>query len=199
MAGKIWIVTAVLLLILGVVITLRSVPNTPSPVKMVLPVAGSSVGGAFELLDQNRRTVTDKTYDGKFRLVFFGFTSCPSVCPTELQRISEVLLALGKKADQIAPIFITIDPERDTPATMKEYLTHFDDRFIGLSGSPDAIKKTIESYKVYASKVDQGQGDYMMDHSAYIYLMNGNDQLVALFRSSDSVADITKKINALLP
>jgi len=131
------------------------------------------VGGPFELVSHKGEHVTDKDFRGKYMLVSFGYTYCPDVCPTELQVISAALDELGEKAKDIQPIFITIDPERDTVATLAQYMPSFHPRYIGLTGSPEAIAKAAKAYRVYYSKGEnKGGGDYLMDHSSIIYLMD---------------------------
>jgi protein SCO1/2 len=141
----------------------------------------AAIGGPFQLTDQNGKAVTDKSLKGKPTLIFFGYTHCPDVCPTSLFEISEVLRAMGKDADKVNAIFISVDPERDTPATMKNYLSSFDPHLEGLSGDPAEIAKVITSYRVYAKKVPTKDGDYTMDHTALIYLMDRDGRFVSPF------------------
>ncbi|MBR0950469.1 SCO family protein [Bradyrhizobium canariense] len=141
----------------------------------------AAIGGPFQLTDQNGKAVTDKNLKGKPTLIFFGYTHCPDVCPTSLFEISEVLRAMGKDADKVNAVFISVDPERDTPATMKEYLSSFDPHLEGLSGDPAETAKVITSYRVYAKKVPTKDGDYTMDHTALIYLMDRDGRFVSPF------------------
>ena len=141
----------------------------------------AAIGGPFQLTDQHGKAVTDKNLKGKPTLIFFGYTHCPDVCPTSLFEISEVLRAMGKDADKVNAVFISVDPERDTPATMKDYLSSFDPHLEGLSGDPDAIANVIKSYRVYAKKVPTKDGDYTMDHTALIYLMDRDGRFVSPF------------------
>ncbi|WP_061025758.1 SCO family protein [Bradyrhizobium sp. CCH5-F6] len=141
----------------------------------------AAIGGPFQLTDQNGKAVTDKSLKGKPTLIFFGYTHCPDVCPTSLFEISEVLRAMGKDADKVNAIFISVDPERDTPATMKDYLSSFDPHLQGLSGAPAETAKVISSYRVYAKKVPTKDGDYTMDHTALIYLMDREGRFVSPF------------------
>ena len=141
----------------------------------------AAIGGPFQLTDQNGKAVTDKSLKGKPTLIFFGFTQCPDVCPTSLFEISEVLRAMGKDADKVNAVFISVDPERDTPATMKDYLSSFDPHLEGLSGDPAETAKVITSYRVYAKKVPTKDGDYTMDHTALIYLMDRDGRFVSPF------------------
>jgi protein SCO1 len=141
----------------------------------------AAIGGPFQLTDQNGKSVTDKNLKGKPTLIFFGYTHCPDVCPTSLFEISEVLRAMGKDADKVNAVFISVDPERDTPATMKDYLSSFDPHLEGLSGDPAETAKVITSYRVYAKKVPTKDGDYTMDHTALIYLMDRDGHFVSPF------------------
>ena len=163
-------------------------------------VAGVKIGGPFELVDHNGKAVTDKDYAGKYKLIFFGFTYCPAICPAELQKITSVMNALDENtAKAIQPLFITIDPERDTPEVMKDYVSLFSDKIIGLTGSRPQIDKVINDYKIYAQKVeDPDYNDYMMDHSANIYLMSPDNELSLIFKRTDKVKEIVEKIQTHL-
>lgn len=141
----------------------------------------AAIGGPFQLTDQHGNAVTDKSLKGKPTLIFFGYTHCPDVCPTSLFEISEVLRALGKDSDKVNAVFISVDPERDTPAAMKDYLSSFDPHLEGLSGDPAETAKVITSYRVYAKKVPTKDGDYTMDHTALIYLMDRDGRFVSPF------------------
>jgi len=156
----------------------------------------SAVGGPFRLVDGNGQVVTDQDMKGKPFLVFFGFTHCPEVCPTALFEVSEVFRQLGPDADRAAALFITVDPERDTPAVMKDYLANFDPRLRGLTGDPKAIQAVLKEYRVYAKKVPLKDGDYTMDHTALVYLMDKQGRFVAPFNikrnAEDAAADLRK-------
>jgi protein SCO1/2 len=143
--------------------------------------APAAIGGPFQLTDQAGRIVTEKDMMGRPTLVFFGFTHCPDICPTSLFEISEMLRAMGKDADRVNAYFISVDPERDTSAAMKDYLSSFDSRLEGLTGNPDQIAKVISAYRVYARKVPLKDGDYTMDHTALIYLMDRDGKFVSPF------------------
>jgi protein SCO1/2 len=143
--------------------------------------APAAIGGPFQLTDQAGQTVTEKNLQGKPTLIFFGFTHCPDVCPTSLFEISEVLRAMGRDADRVNAYFISVDPERDTAPAMKDYLSSFDPHLKGLTGNPDAVGKVISGFRVYAKKVPLKDGDYTMDHTALIYLMDRDGKFVAPF------------------
>jgi protein SCO1/2 len=163
------------------------------------PVPGvgtSAIGGPFTLTDHNGRTVTDKDLRGRPFLVFFGFTHCPDVCPTALFEISEVLGKLGPDAQKVSALFVTIDPERDTPGQMKDYLSSFDPHLLGLTGDPAAIATVAKEYRVYVKKVPLDNGDYTMDHTALVYLMDKDGRFVAPFNlkrsAQDAAADLRR-------
>lgn len=141
----------------------------------------SSVGGPFTLTTAEGKPLTDKDLRGAPFLVFFGFTHCPDICPTKLFEISEVLRAAGTKGDKLKALFVTVDPERDTAETMKSYLGSFDPRIIGLTGDRSAIDAAIKAYRAYARKVPLKDGDYTMDHTALVYLMDKNGGFVGAF------------------
>jgi protein SCO1/2 len=143
--------------------------------------APAAIGGPFQLTDQAGQTVTDKDLKGRPTLIFFGFTHCPDVCPTSLFEISEVLKAMGKDADRVNAYFVSVDPERDTAAAMKDYLSSFDPHLKGLTGNPEAVAKVLSAYRVYSKKVPLKDGDYTMDHTALIYLMDRDGRFVAPF------------------
>jgi protein SCO1/2 len=143
--------------------------------------APAAIGGPFQLTDQAGQTVTDQSLKGRPTLIFFGFTHCPDVCPTSLFEISEVLRAMGKDADRVNAYFVSIDPERDTAAAMKDYLASFDPHLKGLTGDPEAVAKVLSAYRVYARKVPLKDGDYTMDHTALIYLMDRDGRFVSPF------------------
>jgi protein SCO1/2 len=143
----------------------------------------AAIGGPFRLTDQNGRTVTDQDFKGRPFLVFFGFTHCPDVCPTTLFEVSEILRKLGADGDRVRALFITVDPERDTPDKMKEYLSSFDPRLTGLTGDPEAVAAVAKAYRVYFKKVPLDQGGYTMDHTAIVYLMDKDGRFVAPFTS----------------
>jgi protein SCO1/2 len=143
--------------------------------------APAAIGGPFQLTDQSGATVTEKDLQGKPTLIFFGFTHCPDVCPTSLFEISEILRAMGKDADRVNAYFISVDPERDNAASMKDYLSSFDPHLRGLTGDAAAVQKVISEYRVYAKKVPLKDGDYTMDHTALIYLMDRDGKFVSPF------------------
>jgi protein SCO1/2 len=156
----------------------------------------SVIGGPFKLIDQNGQPITEQDLRGRPFLVFFGYTHCPDVCPATLFDVSEMMRALGKDADRAAALFVTVDPERDTPAAMKDYMSSFDPHVRGATGDLKAIETTEKAYRVYAKKVPGEHGDYSMDHTALVYLMDKQGHFVAPFnlkrRPEESAADLKK-------
>jgi protein SCO1/2 len=144
---------------------------------MVAPGLGTaSIGGPFQLTTQDGKVFDSASLAGKPFAVFFGFTHCPEVCPTTLSDISRTFDQLGSPAKDIAVLFITIDPERDTPAVMKDYVSNFTAPIIGLTGTPDQIAAVAREYRVYYKKVPTSDGSYTMDHTAVVYLMDRKGQ-----------------------
>jgi protein SCO1 len=143
--------------------------------------AVAAVGGPFHLVDQDGKPVSNQDMKGRPFLVFFGFTHCPDACPITLFDMSQMLHALGPDADRIGTLFVTVDPERDTPAVLKDYLSNFDPHVRGLTGDPAAVNAAIKAYRVYARKVPLEGGDYTMDHTAVVYLMDKDGRFVAPF------------------
>jgi len=158
--------------------------------------AQAAIGGPFHLVDQNGKTVTNDDLKGHPFLVFFGFTNCPEICPTTLFDISEVLNKLGPDADKVNALFVTVDPERDTPEKLKDYLSSFNPHLIGLGGDPAALAAVAKAYRVYYKKVPQDGGSYTMDHTAIVYLMDKQGSFVAPFnlkrRPEDAAADLRR-------
>ena len=144
--------------------------------------SASAIGGPFKLIDQNGMKITEADFKGRPLLVFFGYTHCPDICPTTLFEMSEVLHALGKDADRVSALFITVDPERDTAPVMKDYLSSFDPHLRGATGDQKAIDAVEKDYRVYAKKVPTKNGDYSMDHTALVYLMDKEGRFVAPFK-----------------
>ena len=159
------------LVILGALVVQHA--GTPGP-------AATGIGGPFALVDGDGRPVTEANFAGEPTLVFFGYTHCPDVCPTTLDAISQTFKALGPDK-RVRALFVTLDPERDTPAVMKDYLSSFDPRIVGLTGSQAAVDRVAHEYRVYAKKVPTGDGDYSVDHTGVVYLMDGRGGFVESF------------------
>jgi protein SCO1/2 len=165
---------------------------------MVVPPA-VSIGGPFSLTDHSGAPVTDATYRGRMMLIFFGFTHCPDFCPAELQTMAEVLDRLGEDAARVAPLFITVDPERDTPEWLARYVDQFDPRIIGLTGAAEQIAAVARAYRVYYAKVYLPDAtSYVVDHSTFVYLMDAEGRFAALFRQGTAPAEIAATIAAHL-
>lgn len=142
---------------------------------------GGGIGGAFTLQAHDGRTLTEKDVLGRPYLVFFGFTHCPDVCPTKLFELSEVLRAAGDKGRDLRALFITVDPERDTPEVLKSYVASFDERILGLGGDPGAVESAVRAFKAYARKVPGTNGEYTMEHTAHVYLMDKRGRFAGTF------------------
>ena len=163
------------------------------------PQGGASgIGGPFTLVNQDGKTVSERDFAGKPYLMFFGFTHCPDVCPTTLQQISDVLAAMGPKADALTVAFVTVDPERGTPETLKTYLSSFDPRIVGLTGTPEQVAAAVKTFRAYAKKVPSQGGDYTMEHTALVYLMNARNGFVGAVNlnrpASETAAELSKRL-----
>ena len=160
------------------------------------------IGGPFALVDQHGKKVTDRDFRGRYMLIFFGFTHCPDICPAELQVISASLDDLGPKAADVVPIFVTLDPERDTPEVMADYVKNFGSRFVGLTGSPEAIAEAAKAYRVAYSKFENKGTDsndnYSIDHSAIVYLMGRNGEYITHFNYGTPAAKMTESLRRYL-
>jgi protein SCO1/2 len=161
-------------------------------------VSGAAlIGGPFELVDHEGNTVTEQTYRGKLMLIYFGFTFCPDACPTALGVMSAALDQLDVAADRVVPILVTVDPERDTPQAMKDYVSNFHPRMVGLTGTPEQIAKVAKAYRIYYQKAPgTAPDDYLMDHTTLIYLMDGEGRYITHFgpdATSDGIAEEIRK------
>lgn len=162
-------------------------------------VPGSQVNGAFSLLNQDGQMVTNQSFPGKFKLIYFGFSSCPEVCPNSLQRMAKVMNELGDAGETVQPLFITIDPDNDTPEVLKKYVALFHPRLVGLTGTPDQTDEAIKNFKVYASTVNGPENaERTINHSDLLYLLGLNDELLGIYHSKDEPADVAKDIKAKL-
>ena len=138
------------------------------------------VGGPFALVDHAGRARSEADFRGKLLLVYFGFTGCPDVCPTDLQEIARALDLLGREGDAIQPLFVTLDPERDTPEPLAGYVSAFHPRLVGLTGSPEAIRRAADAYKVFYERVARAE-DYTIEHSGFVYLMDRDGAYLGFF------------------
>ena len=157
--------------------------RSPAEVMDILMWNREPVGGPFELTDHTGRIRTERDFRGQLMLVYFGFTWCPDICPADLQAIGLALDKLGRAGDSVQPLFVTVDPERDTSEHLAEYVPLFHPRLIGLTGSLDAIRKAADAYKVYFARVPIGKeaNDYTVDHTAFIYLMDRDGNYLGFF------------------
>jgi protein SCO1/2 len=173
-----------------------------TPVPPVETSGKALIGGPFALIDQTGKPVTDKDFRGRYMLVFFGFTHCPDVCPAELQVMAETLDELGPKTAEIVPVFITLDPERDTPEAIGAYVKNFGPNFVGLTGSPEAIAAAAKSYRVLFSKFEykdnNGQSGYSIDHSTLVYLMGKNGDYITHFSFGTPAAKMAETLRRYL-
>jgi cytochrome oxidase Cu insertion factor (SCO1/SenC/PrrC family) len=153
------------------------------------------IGGPFALIDHTGKTRTDQDFRGKLLLIYFGYTYCPDVCPTDLQQIGLAVDALGAAAEAVQPLFITLDPERDTAAHLAEYVPLFHSRLVGLTGSAEQIKRVALAYKVYYAKFPPDAADYVIDHSSFIYLVDETGRYLGFLppgTSADRMVEVIK-------
>ncbi|AUL17634.1 SCO family protein [Bordetella bronchiseptica] len=162
-------------------------------------ITGTQLGKKLALVDHNGKPRTLQDFAGKAVVVFFGFTQCPDVCPTSLAELSQVMKQLGPDADRVQVLLVTVDPERDTPEILKQYVTTFDPRFLGLTGTPEQIKQAAASFKAYYAKVPTQDGaNYTMDHTAAFYLFDGKGESRVLATNTAGVEALAHDIKALL-
>ena len=155
------------------------------------------VGGPFALVDHTGRQRTEADFRGKLLLLYFGFTYCPDLCPTDLQSIGLAIDQLGKAGEEVQPLFVTLDPDRDTPQHLANYVLLFHPRLIGLTGDPSSIRQAARAYNVYYAKVPTAGDDYTVDHSGYIYLMDRAGQYLGFFPPGtppDRMADVIRPL-----
>ena len=161
------------------------------------PAGGSSIGGRFMLQDHTGKVVTDKAYQGRFMLITFGYTFCPDICPSNLANMATALDFLGPQAEQVTPIFVTVDPKRDSVERMRDYVQHFHPRMIGLTGPRTMIDSMVDRYNViYAIHRPKGAGEdeYVVDHTAGIYLMSPDGDFIVKFAHGLDPEDMAKRI-----
>jgi protein SCO1/2 len=171
------------------------------PASKTAAPARPAVGGPFDLVDHEGRAVTDADYRGRLMIVYFGFTYCPDVCPTGLTAIAQAIDLLGADAVNVAPLFITVDPERDTPEQLKEYVRHFHPRLIGLTGAPEKIAAAAKAYRVYYAKARSPGApadEYTMDHTSIVYLMGRDGKFLAHFSHGTEPKAIADRVRAHL-
>lgn len=161
--------------------------------------SGPAIGGAFTLTDQNGAPFSSEQLKGSYSLVFFGFTHCPDICPLAMSSLTEALDSLPQEQqDKVTPVFITIDPDRDTPETVKSYIGNFHPRFIGLTGTHAEIKQAASAYKVYYTTANPEDKDYQVAHSGYIYFMSPDGKYIRHFSHNDSAENLASGIKEAL-
>ena len=161
--------------------------------------AGVEIGGPFELVDHTGKTVTDKSFHGQFVLLYFGYGFCPDVCPTELANMAAAMDSLGPKAEKVTPVFITVDPERDTPEFLMDYVKNFHPRMVGLTGTPENIAAAAKAFKVYYAKSRKSAGeDYLMDHTSYVYLLGPDGKFLAIYRGMTDPKEIASSVGKFI-
>ncbi|GAK32180.1 electron transporter SenC [Iodidimonas nitroreducens] len=199
------ILIAALIVCLGALgLLLMAAPDSPDRASKS-PVADSSVpiGGPFALVSHQGDPVTDTDFRGRYLLIYFGYSYCPDVCPTELAKMTralDVLEAKGLDLDPIQPLFISVDPERDTVAQMAQYVTMFHPRLIGLTGTPEQVQEAKDAYRIYSVKSGDVDSDqYLVDHASMILLMDQNNQFMDFFSSRESADEIAATLAPLLP
>ncbi len=178
----------------------RVVPLAAAVVAVVLLFAGLAgrpgVSGTFSLVDDSGHAVSDTDFRGRFLLVFFGYTTCPDICPTQLQTMAEAIRHLGPAGDRVQPLFITVDPERDTPRLLHDYVSLFPPRLIGLTGTPERIAAAARAYRVFYRRVPGADGGYSMDHSGLITLIGPDGRFVTAFAPGsrpEAIADALRR------
>jgi protein SCO1/2 len=160
----------------------------------VVTTGQADVGGPFQLTNQSGKRLSDKDFRGRYMLIYFGYSFCPDVCPTTLAVMAQALEKVGAQSSRVTPILITIDPERDTPKVLEDYVKAFGPSFVGLTGSVDEIKAVEKKYRVYAVKKPLEGGNYGMDHSSVIYLMGPDGKLVSFYDEAISPDDLAKEL-----
>ncbi|HWK32477.1 MAG TPA: SCO family protein [Hyphomicrobium sp.] len=202
MRGKL-IVSVIAGLLIG---ALGAIALLPQVREQLLPTAGqqqsgtAAIGGPFTLTDANGKTVTDADFRGRYMLIFFGFTNCPDICPAGLQLISAAMAKLGDKADKLVPVFVSVDPARDTPEKLASYVKNFDDRVVGLTGTPEQIADIAKVYRVFYEKTpnESAPGDYGMNHTSIIYLMGPDGKYVRHFTPMTDLDEMVQRLDKLL-
>lgn len=195
------ILIALLAVIMAAALALVLAPRGSSdPQTGVPPLAGATIGGPFALVDQDGKPFTDQNLKGSYALIYFGYSYCPDVCPTDLARLMQGLKAFEKKdaarAAKVQPVFITVDPARDTPSVVKQFVNAFHPRLVGLTGSQEAVDAALKAYRVYAKKAGPADAsDYLMDHSANGYLFDTKGQPMVLFTQADTPDDIAAQLD----
>ncbi len=197
--GMTALVTALAILAGGVTTSAQPASSRSAAELMDVVMWGREpIGGPFALTDHTGAPRTDADFRGKLLLVYFGFTYCPDICPTDLQTMGLALDRLGEAADRVQPLFVTLDPERDTSEHLARYLSSFHPRLLGLTGTPAAVHAAAEAYRVYYAKVSTKDGDYTVDHSGFIYLMGADGRYIGFFPPGSPPETIAKAVSQVL-
>jgi len=190
-----WAAVAALAVGAGVLVTMQTVGNKNAGA-LIEPL--SAIGGPFELVNGAGEKVSDQEMSGKPTAYMFGFTFCPDVCPTTLSDMQGWIDTLGEDADKLNFAFVSVDPERDTPEVMRDYVSAFDDRIVPLTGSREQVDAMIKAYRVYAKRVPLEDGGYTMDHSASVFLMDANNHFVGTIAYGEAEDSALKKLQRLI-
>lgn len=190
---------SVLILAAAAALTIGRNPMAAPPAP-VGALERAAIGGPFRLTDQDGRMVSNDSLRGRYRLMYFGFTFCPDICPTDVQKMSQALRLFERsdpaRAARLQPIMVTIDPERDTPAVLKQFVSAFHPRLLGLTGSPTAVADTLRRFGIYASRQQVGGASgYLMDHSALMYLMDPDGEPITFFARDTTANQIASELN----
>lgn len=183
----------------GAIVSWQATRVADAPLPVVNP--NLQIGGAFTLTDHHGKTVSDADYRGRYLLIFFGYTFCPDVCPTELQTVAVALDSLGEAARQVQPLFISVDPQRDTPSHLATFVSQFHPQIVGLTGTPEQIAAVARAYRAYYAKAPGSDPEhYLMDHSAFLYLMAPDGRFLTVFRNGTPpetlAADLRQRLAA---
>ncbi|MBS1098509.1 SCO family protein [Gluconobacter sphaericus] len=164
--------------------------------------ASATLGGSYTLIDMHGHSLTERQFQGRYTLIYFGYTHCIDVCPLTLATVTQALELMGKASHQIVPLFITVDPSRDTPEVVADYVSHFSPDIVGLTGTESQIQAVIQSFHVMArrrgSLADRMSSDYLMDHSSVLYLMDGDNRLVSVLPVDTSPQEIATRLRRLV-
>lgn len=182
-----------------VMISMNEDQNRLAQVQDKVTTGQASIGGDFSLVDHNNKKRTSKDFQGKYMMVYFGYTFCPDICPTGLSSMTEALEMVGPLRDKIQPLFITVDPERDTVESMATYMQNFHPKFLALTGTKEQVKQAAKAYKVYASRVnDNSSTEYIIDHSSIIYIMDKKGHYIGHFNHATPAAEMAEKLKELI-
>jgi protein SCO1/2 len=196
-----WAAVGVALFVLGaltVSLYARSGGTSQAALSAKAISPGAPLGGAFSLVDHKGAPVTEAIFRDRPAAVFFGFTHCPDVCPTTLMDMAAWIEALGPEADKMRLVFVTVDPERDTPEALTEYLSAFSDRIVGITGEPEKVHAMVRDYKVFSRKVPLADGGYTMDHTASVLLLDGHGSLVGTIARDEERDTAVAKLERLV-